>query len=527
MPQNEKDKEDDLINVSIAGAAFETIQRYGSAAKEHFVAYSGIDNEVIDPTTGKALKLQKSLKSIKAQRTNDKFKFQIQQQKTGWAAEVKDTANSNAEKIISGKAQRKIRHDDLPDTPANHPLYDHVEIDSEGNIIDGSGTQMKFIGASKEDLTGAGNAERALDRLQSKKFQKYIDNDVKIEVPKDEYQQMINKASEEIETLRKQLEKVKEKGNVEAAAKIEKKIENLNKLKKNLKPSTLTREESLEAVDSPKLSTAKSVAKISHRAGIKTAETAALIGGSASLVRNIVCMCKGEVEADEAAKNVVKETTQSVVVGYGTGFTGSAIKGAMQNSASEYTRALAKTNVAGVIVAVTVSASKTLKRYFNGEIDGIQCLENLGEQATGMIASSLFTVIGHMAIPIPVVGGLIGGMVGYALSSATYGVLMSSLKEAKLAHEERIAIEKACEEHIKMIREYRAQMNAILEEYLSDTMEMFNESFSGIKNALAIGDVDLLIESANNITDALGGNKPFETMDDFNTKMLCGETFKL
>lgn len=144
-----------------------------------------------------------------------------------------------------------------------------------------------------------------------------------------------------------------------------------------------------------------------------------------------------------------------------------------------------------------------------------------------MIASSMFTVIGQTVIPIPVVGGLVGGMVGYALSSATYGILMNSLKEAKLAHEERVAIEKACEEHINMIREYRAQMNEIIEEYLSGAMEVFNDSFSGIKDALAIGDVDLFIESANNITSSFGGNKPFETMEEFNDKMLLGETFKI
>ena len=386
---------------------------------------------------------------------------------------------------------------------------------------------MKFIGASANDPTGAGNAERALKKLQSKDFQKYIDNDVKIEVPKDEYQQMIDRATDEISSLQKQLERARANGNEKAIANLEKKIDNLNKLKKNLRPSKLTRKQSLEAVDNPELSTIKSVANVSHRAGIKTAETAALIGGSASLVRNIVGMCKGEIEADEAALNVVKDTAQSAAMGYGTGFAGSAIKGAMQNSTSEYTRALAKTNVAGTIVAVTVSASKTLSKYFKGEIDGTQCLEDLGEQGTGMIASSMFTVIGQAVIPIPVVGGLVGGMVGYALSSATYGVLMNSLKEAKLAHEERIAIEKACEEHIKMIRGYRAQMNEIIEKYLSGAMEIFNESFSGIKDALDIGDVDLLIESANNMTASFGGNKPFETMDDFNNKMLLGETFKL
>lgn len=527
MAQKKEKKGDDLVRAGIAGAAYDTVQRYGAGVKEHFVAYSGIDNENLDPLTGKPIALQKSLKSIENQATNEEFEFSIRQQKAGWAAEVKETANANSERIIEGKDTRKIRHDDLPNEPANHPLFDHVEIDKDGNIIAGSGTQMKFIGASEKDLTGEGNAERALKKLQSKQFRKYIDNDVKIEVPKDEYQQMVDKASEEIEALQKQLEKGSAAGNEEAVAKIEEKIKNLKKLKKNLRPSTLTRQESLEAVDHPKLSTAKSVAKISHQAGIKTAETAALIGGSVSLVKNIVGMCKGEVEAGDALKNVTKDTAESAVVGYGTGFAGSAIKGAMQNSASEYTRTLAKTNVAGTIVAVTVSATKTLNKYFSGEIDGTQCLESLGEQGTGMIASSMFSVIGQTVIPIPVVGGLIGGMVGYALSSATYGILMTSLKDAKIAREERILIEKACEEHIQMIREYRSQMNAIINEYLSGEMEIFDESFSGIKEALSIGDVDLLIESANTITDELGGHKPFETMDDFNEKMLAGETFKL
>lgn len=33
---------------------------------------------------------------------------------------------------------------------------------------------------------------------------------------------------------------------------------------------------------------------------------------------------------------------------------------------------------------------------------------------------------------------LIGGMIGYALSSASYGLLLGTLKEKELAHKERI-----------------------------------------------------------------------------------------
>ena len=78
-----------------------------------------------------------------------------------------------------------------------------------------------------------------------------------------------------------------------------------------------------------------------------------------------------------------------------------------------------------------------------------------------------------------------------------------------------------------MIREYRKEVESIINEYLSDSMEVFRDSFSGIKNALEIGDVDWFIESANTITESFGGQASFSDYEDFNNKMILGETFKL
>ena len=60
-----------------------------------------------------------------------------------------------------------------------------------------------------------------------------------------------------------------------------------------------------------------------------------------------------------------------------------------------------------------------------------------------MISSSLYAVIGQALIPIPVVGGIVGGMMGYALSSATFSLLKNALEEEKLAKENRILVEKS------------------------------------------------------------------------------------
>lgn len=516
--EEKKHKQEDLLDAGIAGAAYETVQRYGEAAKQHYVAYSGVDNE-----TGKAL--AKGLKQIAEEKINPDYEFQNKHQQAGFSAEVMDVARSNAERIIDRDPSRKVRTDDLG--RVNDPLYDTVVIDANGDVVDGSGTQMKFLGASEKDPAGAGDAARALAKLQSKKFEKYLEHDAKIAVPSDQYDKMLQEADEKIESLSHQLEKQKKIGNTEQVQKLQDRIDKLEKIKKNLRKSSVSSEDALFARMHPGVSTAIDVAKISHRAGIQAAGNAAKIGGSVSIVKNLVSVCKGETEPDDAIKNVAKDTATTAAVGYGTGFAGTAMKGAMQNSESRYMQALSKTNVAGTVVAVAVAATKTLTRYFKGEIDGVECLETLGEQGTGMISSAMFSAVGQMVIPIPVVGGLIGGMVGYALSSATYGILTQSLKEEKLAREQRLQIEKACEEHIKLIREYRAEIESIINEYLIESMDIFRESFTGIKEALAIGDVDWFIESTNTITENVGGKASFSSMEDFNSKMLAGSTFKL
>lgn len=516
--KKKKQKRDDILNAGITGASYETVQRYGDAVKQHYVAYSGIDNE-----TGK--NLVKGLKQISEEKVNPDYEFQNIHQQAGFSAEVKDVARSNAEHIIEGDLNRKIRTDDLG--RVNDPLYDTVTIDANGNIIEGSGAQMKFLGASENDPTGTRDAARALEKLQLKKFEKYLNNDAKIDVPSDQYDQMLLEADKKIEILTNQLENQKNAGNIEQVQKLQERIDKLEKIKRNLRKSSVSSKEAVFARTHPKLSTAKDIAKVSHKAGIQTAKMAAVAGGSVSIVKNLVAVYKGETEPEDAVLNVTKDTTVAVAAGYGTGSAGAALKGAMQNSKSQYLRTLSKTNVAGTVVAVTVSAAKTFGRYFNGEIDGVECLEALGEQGTGMLSSAMFAAVSQVVIPKPVIAGLIGGMAGYAFASAAYGVVMDALKEKKLAHEERLQVEKICEEQIRMLRQYRAEIEKIINQYLIESMDIFRESFSGIKNALAIGDVDWFIESANTITENFGGKSSFSNMEDFNSKMLSGTTFKL
>lgn len=164
-----KDKKNEsAINSSLAAVSNEVVYRYGSAVKEHVVAYSGVDNEINKELT-------KGLKDISQYKVDTNNEYSNLKQQSGFAAEVKYVARENAENIINKNEQRVVRTDDVE--KVNDELYDHFRYDKNKNIIDKS--QMKFVGK---------NPEEALQKLASKDYQKYLDNDIDIDVPSEMYE---------------------------------------------------------------------------------------------------------------------------------------------------------------------------------------------------------------------------------------------------------------------------------------------------------------------------------------------------
>ena len=96
----------------------------------------------------------------------------------------------------------------------NDPIYDHIILDGEGIEIPGTGEQMKFVGS---------NPKACLNKLASKKFQKYLDADATITVSSDYYHGIIQEANNRIQLLEKQLDKANKSGNSELAESISKK----------------------------------------------------------------------------------------------------------------------------------------------------------------------------------------------------------------------------------------------------------------------------------------------------------------
>lgn len=506
MRKKTKKKEtvDTATNIALANVSTDVVSRYGSGIKEHYVAYGGVDNEA----GGRLLK--RSLKGISKYKVNAENQQSNLKAQAGFAAEVKETARRRAEEAIKGENPKTIRTDDIPGD-VNDEFYDITwKVGSDGKPMPNDSIQMKFVGKTPHDAVG---------RMLGKDFQKYFGKDCKMMVSSDFYDAMQEDLSKRIDVLKKQIEALEKSGKVDVAAQKRAILEKCKQLKKNLVKSSVSNEAAMEARTSPKTSTAKDIVKLAHRAGLEQAKNGAVLGGSISFVRNVIEYFKGEKTAKEAAVSVVGDTTSAAALSYATAFAGSGIKGMMQNAKSSIVRSASKTNLPAIIVTSTLEIGKTLTKYFRGQINGVQCLEELGEKGCGMACSSMGMALGQLAIPVPVVGAAIGSMLGYVLSSTSYRVLLNSLKNAELSRKERIRIEKECEEAIALIRKCRAELQIEIEKYFKDEIQFFNVAFASIKQCLEIDDIDGYISGTNEMICHLGGTPQYRNKAEFDALM--------
>ncbi|GAA9578658.1 hypothetical protein HpHA55_06240 [Helicobacter pylori] len=174
----------------------------------------------------------------------------------------------------------------------------------------------------------------------------------------------------------------------------------------------------------------------------------------------------------------------------------------MQNSANKVIQSFGKSSLPAIIVGACVSNVTVFARYFSGKIDESELCKQLGRTNTSLLSGGAMALASQVLIPIPVVGALIGGFVGAALSEVFFNALNS--KKVELARQKRIEIEKECRESIRQLEMHQNQFNEVFERYFHGTIKFFNESFDELERALYAGDADLAIGANNKIQEGLG-----------------------
>ncbi len=501
----------DVLRTGVALSANEIVGRFGSANAEFIKGYRGIDHAT-GQTFAKSLagisKYKVSSESAEMAKSNLK-------QQAGFSAEVASTSRDNAEAIIGGSKIRITRSDDLPQYGKNHNVVDRVQM-LDGQIIEGSQTQMKFVG----------NRDKLLNDIAGDdgKFARY--RGVKLELPSEQYEGAREFCQQRARQLRKDAQTVEQLGKSEVAAKLRREAQNYEQLAEQVTDSGLTSGDALFYRTDPGVATLRDIAVTSHRAGIEGARCGAVIGGCISLLSNSFAVAQGRVQVGSAMARVGQDVAKSAAIGYGTAALGAAIKGGMQQSGQQTLRGLANSSAPTLVVNICLSLGSSIKRYVHGEISESELLAEVGEKGAGMLSSGMMAALGQIAIPIPFVGAAIGGMVGYTLSSIFY---QSALDAAKGAEQSRVNLERvrAIETDARaQIAEQQAALDAFVRTEMSQLHQETQQLFLAI-SVVGAGSVDQLAQAINHYAGLLGKQLQFASQAEFDDFMLSDQPLQL
>lgn len=494
---------DTLKTQAINGALYETISRYGSGGAEFLKGLRGIDNE-----TGKVF--NRSLRDVSNYNVNDEFKNQNIKQQAGFSAEIAGVSKRNAEAVINGKTPTAMRSEDIAQYGKNHSVVDIVEM-IDGNEIT---SQMKFVN----------NAEKMLDKIVAGKgkndLSRYLQAD-KIEVPTEQTEQLKEYCRHKVKELNKQIIALESNGNDEKAAQLRANIDKYNQIEQKIADSGLTTEEAIRYRLNPEWETIKDIAGVSHRAGLEGAKFGMVVGGGISLISNTIAYISGDKDFSGALSDTAQDTLISAGVGYVTAFAGTAIKTGMQQATSVTFRNLSKTGLPAAIISTCIATGKSIRSYARGEIHEEELIQEMGLTVTNTLSSSAFTMLGQIAIPIPVLGGLIGGLIGYTLTNTFYQSFFSVLKEAKLSEQNLEYVKMKCAAAKLLAKDYETKINLIFESKLIQ-MDIQKENLLTLLNDENIS-ADDFCSGMNQFAGFLGKTITINNMDELDKAMLSDD----
>ncbi|STZ56013.1 Uncharacterised protein [Moraxella lacunata] len=500
-PQNRNN----LTDTAIAGALSETVSRHGLAGAEFLKGLRGVDYE-----TGQIF--DRSLRSVAQGKLNPNYYEQNLKQQAGFSAEIASVSQKNAQAIINGDYSRFLRSEDMAGYGKNHNIVDIVEL-MDGQEV--STSQMKFV-SNYENLLKKIAKRNSGDKND---LSRYLDVD-RLEMPSEQVEQAKAYCREQAKSLKQQADKARQQGDFTKADTLSQQAQNFERLESKISDSGMTTEQAIAYRLNPEWETIKDIGRVSHQAGVQGAKFGVAIGGSISLVTNIIAYKSGNKELGQAVLDTGADTLKSAGMGYSTAFTGTAIKSYMTQSTSEVVRNLSKTALPAMIVSACLATSKSIASYAKGEIDEGTLMQEMGISVTGMLSSAMFTTIGQIAIPIPVLGGLIGGMVGYALTNTFYQSFFDVLKDKNIARERRMLIEMQCNTAKILAQRYRTVLQETFEQ---KSIELDTQT----KKLLATFNADLtadeFCQNINEFAKFLGKDLPIKNLKELDDIMLSDE----
>jgi hypothetical protein len=270
----------------------------------------------------------------------------------------------------------------------------------------------------------------------------------------------------------------------------------------------------------------RNIIQTGHNAGVSAAKNAGTMGLAMSGIMNMTAVIQGEKSAEDAIADTVIDTGKAAAAGYVMGNSLTTISHTLSGTSSEFLQAIAESEVLGKLMTAVMLTRDIFKRYANGEITTQECFRELGKKGLDFAATGYSMAVGQALIPIPVFGAAVGVFVGSKVCDFCED-LIATLQMGDLEHQERLRIIEECERAAQAAREFREELEGYLASYLKDYQDCFDDAFAKIKESLWEGDADEAIAGINQVIRKLGGNVPYNNMDEFKARLWDDSTDRL
>lgn len=353
-----------------------------------------------------------------------------------------------------------------------------------------------------------------------------------------EYKEMQRLApSDQTEKIKELLRKRIDSGTLKAED-YEQTLRNIEESLKheNVSSSGTTYQEALDATDAKAAQDMadkfklKSALTDMHESGKRAGNVGALLTGSISAATGIYSLHKNEIEVGELLSRVAVDSAK----GYATGYVVTAMSKGITHSTTYFlgesvARSFARSNAPVAIAAGVVNASKSFVSYMNGDIDGEQLLDEISHTAITCTSSFYYGALGQIAIPIPVVGALVGAGVGYFIGNMLHQSGLVALGDSRIvkeAKDRRYAIQAMCLAVIPEIQKNRLELENYLESYFLQRKNEFLDSFSVLDDSLCSWNPDRFVFGLDKINNQFGTSLQFKSFTEFDLFMNSNEAFE-
>ena len=248
------------------------------------------------------------------------------------------------------------------------------------------------------------------------------------------------------------------------------------------------------------------------------------------LIEVAVNFIMGRKSVNEIVKDL-SEDYGPAVKQYLQSFSEQAIKNASKESNNETFTTLAKGSFAKDLKKTTLGIVDLVQKYMKGDIGEVQFLDGLINsgfkelsvdfmQAAGIDKNIFFEADGSIR-------SLSSPVIGYCATVKAYEMMMKALEDASVAYEHRLLVEEECRKTIEQIKQYRAEMEAAVNKYLTRHYETFELALETMNQALLENDSDGYIRGNVEIQKLLGYDVQFTNQEEFDDLMDSDIALKL